>query len=149
LLSAPKRATPASSKVWANSETTKMKNEKNSYNFHSPLRRDHPGAGLEWRCHLNPTAKSFVWIRSAHQTRACCSAYPGPPPSIFLLYPSRGGARARPWVSRRGAGSELPICILPPKYPNLPDLVLNDNLFQVQHRFDYWELRISHTNWPF
>ena len=59
---------------------------------------------------------SSSWIGwldcSKHQTRACCSAYPGPSPSIFFTSFS-------------------------PKYPYLPDLVFDDSLFQVQHRLDY------------
>ena len=46
-----------------------------------------------------------------------------------------GGARARPWVSRRRASFQH--AYFTPKYPYLPDLVFNDSLFQVQHRLDY------------
>ena len=46
-----------------------------------------------------------------------------------------GGARAWPWVSRRGASFQH--AYFSPKYPYLPDLVFNNSLFQVQHRLDY------------
>jgi len=105
-------------------EKTKTRNEKNSYYSHSPLRRpsNHP---------------QTCWLdRSKHQTCACCSAYPGPSPSIFFFCTLReGGTRARPWVSRRGASFQH--AYFPPKHPYLPDLVINDSLFQVQHRLDY------------
>jgi len=73
-----------------------------------------------------------------HQTRACCSAYPGPsvhlPQFISFVPPGRGVLAP----GRRSQGRERASNIYA-----FTDLVFTRNIFQVQHRLDYLGLGLS------
>ena len=145
---------------------TKTRNKKKSCNLHFPLRRNYSGswtritrtrtrtntnpndteadaAGRSVRAtkQLRPSTK-VCFTHQRHQTRCCCSAYPGSSPSFFCLY-SSGRECTRPAFGLN-AVSELPTCTIlnlnPPKYRHLADFVFNDSLFKVQHRPDYLPL---------
>ena len=73
-----------------------------------------------------------------HQTRACCSAYPGPsvhlPQFISFVPPGRGVLAP----GRRSQGRERASNIYA-----FTDLVFTRNISQVQHRLDYLGLGLS------
>ena len=87
---------------------TKTRNEKSSYYYHSPLRRNHPGA-------IQPSTTCLVG--SLQAPNACLLLCLSRSISLifFVCILREGGLRARPWVSRRGASFQHALVPGPPK----------------------------------